>query len=218
MLCQLPFVIDAVLDDVDFVQRILPPELVAAIADVTNLEHVVLADFALDAQRPRLDIANLNVRVESVYRISDQTAVRINRLSRDAADRQSARAGWRWRKWSTAKVCSDWPVAEGQVAVGGECPARISTDNRLEDVGAFTDGSHREAAAKYCLSRVADELMQKTLGEIRAVGKAKARQKNPGVVVSLGALPEESVDGTVSGQCSRLEEIAHTRLAKQVVI
>src|SRR5436190_14812069 len=52
LLCQPVFSQRAVLDQILFVQINLPPQLMAAVADVTNLDHVVPLDFTLNTSGP----------------------------------------------------------------------------------------------------------------------------------------------------------------------
>src|SRR5205085_2236082 len=82
---------EAVFDDVHFVQVVFAPEVNAVVAGEAGFDHGVLAELALPADVPALDVAQVHTRLEVVDAGGERSGERIGRRGDQAgAGRETA--------------------------------------------------------------------------------------------------------------------------------
>src|SRR4029450_9553645 len=102
---ELEFVGETILDDIGFVQVVPLPKFHSTVSDVANFENRVAVELTLDSDCPGLNVAECEVRIESTYRIRDQSRVRIDRDTRERRRSQPASISQEDRKRPQITKC-----------------------------------------------------------------------------------------------------------------
>src|ERR1700752_2873237 len=88
LLSEFEFIEITIFNGIRFVQVILAPEILATVSNVTDLDHRVLGQFALNTESIRVDITKFQIRNKRIYRICQRRRKRIDYRRRNVVGRR----------------------------------------------------------------------------------------------------------------------------------
>ena len=208
---RLPVLVDEpVLEDVHLVEVVGSPLLAVAGADVADFERRPAADRALEPDRPRIRIRDLEVRVEDIHAAAGGRLNRIGRRLRDAGRGDRARANRRRTEVAIPEEERQRSeVAVVRVAVGVDRQSWVAAKHAREVRHAVTFERARPPEGERGVSRLAEDLLQEPAVSARGPVHADARRDVvPVGAVRVAALFEVLVGRGGARQVARLEQVA----------
>ena len=183
------------------------PVLPVTAADVAHFERRVVGQLALPADRVRLRVRHLQVRVEDVQAVGDRRRDRIRHRRRR---RQRQRAGVAEQHRERAEV------AGGRVAVQRDRDAAVVAERAGEVRHAGTVESHRPAAADDAVAflRAEDQPADRVVLARHLPRRAGARREVVAIgIEGVGARRVLDQRRLRAGQHAGLEDVVHARHA-----